>query len=120
MFNVNHFIVSQVNPHVVPFILDESITVTGSFLNHLFIIIRYLSRQIKQTFLNLSKLGVLPFLPNILSDLLAQKYIGQITLIPETTISDYLSVLNNPDHDHFVKCIRATELSTWTSMNLLL
>ncbi len=40
LFNVNHFIVSQVNPHIIPIMLDESSLPGFTSVGFLFKIIR--------------------------------------------------------------------------------
>jgi TAG lipase/steryl ester hydrolase/phospholipase A2/LPA acyltransferase len=79
LFNINHFIVSQVNPHVVPFISSASSTHTlqQSFLTApLAKLIDYLCSQLKSTALNFLHLNMMPIHPSV-KYVLDQKYLGQ-------------------------------------------
>ena len=58
LFNVNHFIVSQTNPHVLPFLIGEkaaSDTKSGFISALVPRIITYLSKEIKDLVLNVSQ-----------------------------------------------------------------
>jgi TAG lipase/steryl ester hydrolase/phospholipase A2/LPA acyltransferase len=46
LFNVNHFIVSQVNPHVIPFVVSDS-NEAFSPISPTLKIIKFLNRQVK-------------------------------------------------------------------------
>ena len=114
LFNVNHCIVSQVNPHVIPYVLPDSLIQTGSFFEPIFKLLRYLGREFKQKMINLYDLGI-P-LPDIWCDLMLQKYMGDITLVPAPAFLEYFQLFSNMPHTYFVKCARSSELACWPKL----
>lgn len=136
-FNVNHFIVSQVNPHVVPFIMPttqkypgadmEQLTSDGSFgaayglpatLSPLSRLINYLGGELKNLLINLAELGLLP-LHISMKYILEQTYTGDITIVPSVKMSDYLSLLHNPSFEQLQNCIDVSERSTWELLAMI-
>ena len=115
LFNINHFIVSQVNPHCVPFISSDSSTHTlqQSFLTApLSKLIDYLCSQLKSTALNFLHLNMIPVHPSV-KYILDQKYLGDITLVPDVKPSDYTQLLVNPTAERLKTCVTQSERSTW-------
>ena len=115
LFNINHFIVSQVNPHVIPFISSESSTHTfqQSFLSApVTKLIDYLSSQLKSTALNFLHLNMMPIHPSV-KYILDQKYLGDVTIVPNVKPLDYTQLLVNPTSDRLRDCVHVSEQSTW-------
>jgi len=131
MFNINHFIVSQVNPHVVPFLprddhLSPKQTISDS---------RQQQRQAPdkmdwlQTFTTLAKdeavhrlqflteLGVFPNLCTKLRSVLSQKYSGDITILPEIGLQDLPRILKNPTPDFMLRNCHNGEKATWPKLS---
>jgi TAG lipase/lysophosphatidylethanolamine acyltransferase len=77
LFNVNHFIVSQANPYIAPFIANEQF---GS--NMLIKCGHLLSSEIRHRINQLGHIGLLPF-----RDLIDEKVSGNITIVPYLTFS---------------------------------
>jgi TAG lipase/steryl ester hydrolase/phospholipase A2/LPA acyltransferase len=81
LFNVNHFIVSQVNPYVLPFI-DP--TADPDHLGVFRKMKRFIKSETRHRLLQAAELGLFPrtralsFLPG----LIGQKYEGDITIVP--------------------------------------
>ena len=115
LFNVNHFIVSQVNPHVIPFVISDTNEFFFSPVNACLKVLRFLGRQVKSTFLGLAELG-LPF-PSLLRDLIMQKYMGDITLMPTPTWDDFGKLLENPTQETLTHHIRKSERTTWEKLS---
>jgi len=121
-FNVNHFIVSQVNPHVLPFIHSDSHhqLVKGTFYQRLkFLIISEMTHRITQ----LMELGIFPsFLHRVFywsRMIISQKYQGDITIVPPVTANDYIGIMTNPDHSELIQKIKKAERATWEKLSII-
>ena len=117
LFNVNHFIVSQVNPHVLPFLtpLTSSPTFFFPVVPRL---IDFLSTSIKSTLLSLLSAIPLP-VQSPIRFLLDQTYIGDVTITPPITARDYSLLLKNPDPARLSSCLRASEHATWKLLSMI-
>lgn len=128
MFNVNHFIVSQVNPHVVPFLAkDDHLSPEAKF--------RRSQQQVTNepdwltTFTSLAKdealhrlqfmaeMGILPNLMTKFQSVLSQKYSGDITILPEMGINELSRLLVNPSADFMLRSCLAGERATWPKLS---
>lgn len=125
MFNVNHFIVSQVNPHVVPFLEKEPIEPT-----------HYESSESrngyegwKSTFVSLA-MGEALHRMNVLAEMgifttsltkaksvLSQKYAGDITIFPEVPLVDLQKLIKNPTPEFMIEAGLRGERATWPRMS---
>jgi TAG lipase/steryl ester hydrolase/phospholipase A2/LPA acyltransferase len=129
MFNVNHFIVSQVNPHVVPFLSKDDHLTPGSDPK---------SRQKMETRENMewvytltalakdealhrlhfmAELGIMPNLATKFRSILSQKYSGDINILPEMSMHDLPSLLSNPTVDFILRISLAGERATWPKLS---
>lgn len=91
LFNINQFIVSQVNPHML--LLLDSTTNRGGFLSKL----KYLMRtELRHRVLQLSTLGMLPRALGFLTSAFAQPFEGDITIMPRVHWSHFGLLLSNP------------------------
>jgi TAG lipase/steryl ester hydrolase/phospholipase A2/LPA acyltransferase len=124
MFNVNHFIVSQVNPHVVPFLVkdDEQIgedtRKEGESSPRL---IHTLTQLAKDEALHrmhmLAELGIFPNLVTKARSVLSQKYSGDITILPAIEYKHFPRMLKNPTSDFMVQSCLAGERATWPKLS---
>jgi TAG lipase/steryl ester hydrolase/phospholipase A2/LPA acyltransferase len=125
MFNVNNFIVSQVNPHVVPFLLKEEEFLTSEAQDaHAPSRLRWL-----QTWTDLAKdealfrmqeLVELGFFPTTLTkcaSVMSQKYSGDINIYPEISYSDFPYMLTNPTSEFMLQAALCGERATWPKMS---
>jgi TAG lipase/steryl ester hydrolase/phospholipase A2/LPA acyltransferase len=130
LFNINHFIVSQVNPHIVPFLdKDDQLypAATPGKLRQ--------ARQ-KQNRTNwvssaaalaldeglhrmqaLADMGLLPNLLTKLRSILMQEYLGDITIFPAISIRDAHLVLSNPTSDFMMRNCLLGERATWPKLS---
>ena len=122
LFNINHFIVSQVNPHVLPFLrpitgatLSSTASLPFSFLSRL---IDFLSASIKTTLLNLLAAVPLPFQSPI-RFMLDQTYVGDITITPHLSPHDYALLLKNPTTERLNRCLHQSEQATWRLLAMI-
>jgi NTE family protein len=89
LHNVNHFVVSQTNPHVIPFIHAPQEGKIGVPME-----------------------GVRRQLDNA-SSILEQDYRGNITILPKVTVWRYAHVTANPKLDAVKRFIQEGERATW-------
>ncbi|KAL4885581.1 acyl transferase/acyl hydrolase/lysophospholipase [Aspergillus karnatakaensis] len=121
MFNVNHFIVSQVNPHIVPFLPKDdepkSVAVPTSTASRLFHTVSHLAKdEIMHRMAVLTELGVFPnsFTKSI--SIMNQKYSGDINIYPEILYAHFPRLLKNPTTDFMLKACLCGERATWPKL----
>lgn len=127
MFNVNHFIVSQVNPHVVPFLAKDgylppdSKAAKSSPSNDEADWINMFTSLAKDEALHrlqfMAEMGILPNLMTKLQSILSQKYSGDITIIPEVGMHDLPRLLANPTADFMLRSCISGERATWPKLS---
>jgi TAG lipase/steryl ester hydrolase/phospholipase A2/LPA acyltransferase len=119
MLDVNHFIVSQVNPHVVPFIrkgqtATEVHPSQRSWADALTEIARtevvYRLRQLSEF-----PVPIIKKLTHIGSSILEQTYTGDITILPETSFG--FAILSNPTPQFMVDAMEKGEKATWPELD---
>ncbi|KAG2523691.1 hypothetical protein JM16_005262 [Phytophthora kernoviae] len=118
LFNVNHFIVSQVNIHykVVSGHSAFGSGQTGSLMS-------FLKKQMKAYIKNIAEFGlnttVLKFLDIGLIPLITQKYEGDITICPTDKIPAVKllrTVLSNPTRETYPEVLLAGEQACWPAI----
>jgi TAG lipase/steryl ester hydrolase/phospholipase A2/LPA acyltransferase len=125
MFNVNHFIVSQVNPHVVPFLAKDDQPSPGKIPQQPSATrrewIEELTAMAKEESLHrMHFLAELGFLPNLLTKLLSvlsQTYSGDITILPEIALHDLPLILKNPTPEFMLRNCLMGERATWPKLS---
>ncbi|KFA55704.1 hypothetical protein S40293_05264 [Stachybotrys chartarum IBT 40293] len=126
MFNVNHFIVSQVNPHVVPF-LDKNDHLSPELPVHPQIeqpeeldwgyTLTMLAKEEAMHRLHfMAEIGFFPNLATKFRSILSQKYSGDITILPQTNVQDLPRVLTNPTPEFMQRSCLAGERATWPKL----
>jgi hypothetical protein len=130
MFCVNFTVVSQVNPHIIPFFFDNKGSVgrppayrygrgwRGGF------IASWLEHSIKLDLRKwLSILRDLDLVPLIMSqnwsNVWLQTFHGSVTIIPKPAISDYFNILTDPTKERMERYIRLGALRTWPKMHMI-
>lgn len=130
LFNVNHFIVSQVNPHVVPFLprddlLHPAMTPgrprqrkpserRGSWM---YTVTSLAKEEGLHRMQFLAELGFFPHLLTKLRCVLSQKYSGDITIIPEIPLEDAPLILKNPTPEFMMRNCLQGERATWPKLS---
>ncbi|KAK3305403.1 acyl transferase/acyl hydrolase/lysophospholipase [Chaetomium strumarium] len=125
MFNVNHFIVSQVNPHVVPFLAKDDQPSPGKIHQEPSVTRRgwigELTAMAKEESLHrMQFLAEMGFLPNLLTKLLSvlsQAYSGDITILPEIALHDLPLILKNPTPEFMLRNCLMGERATWPKLS---
>jgi len=125
LFNVNFFIVSQVNPHAI-LATGEGL---GSVNSPMFKIAHFFRREIKQYLLSITELAlgtagrrVSPWLRPVGFSpvgLLVQEYTGDITIFNGRGIQEMPYLLTNGTTDMLRRYTEASERSTWLKLPLI-
>lgn len=130
MFNVNHFIVSQVNPHVVPFLAkddhlkpdegrarSDDLNAPDKHADWVYMVTSLAKEEALHRMHFLAELGIFPNLVTKLRSILSQKYSGDVNILPEVTIQDLPRILSNPTSDFMLRCCLAGERATWPKIS---
>ena len=97
LFNVNTFIVSQVNPHVCPFVSVDTGQVLDTKLQKRFLrtMKELTGNTIKYVMRQLETLGLLPSYVRGIVQIILQSYKGHVTIVPSPSFKDYHNLLVN-------------------------
>ncbi|KAL8851150.1 MAG: hypothetical protein Q9221_003953 [Calogaya cf. arnoldii] len=127
MFNVNHFIVSQVNPHVVPFLLKEedaitqqaqqSATSTPSGPSWLHSATHLAKDEALHRMRTMAEIGIFPNALTKAISVLSQKYSGDITIFPQISYNDFPRMLSNPTPELMANAMLCGERATWPKLS---
>ncbi|KAH6847099.1 acyl transferase/acyl hydrolase/lysophospholipase [Chaetomium sp. MPI-CAGE-AT-0009] len=126
MFNVNHFIVSQVNPHVVPFLPKDEHVVPGQLAQSraapdrgqwIYNLTSFAKEEGLHRMHFLTEMGVFPNLLTKLLSVVSQKYSGDINILPEIPLSDLPLMLKNPTSDFMLRNCLTGERATWPKLS---
>lgn len=128
MFNVNHFIVSQVNPHVVPFLSkDDHLSPDASErpkasshpdeMDWVYTLTTLAKEEAMHRLQFLAEMGIFPNLATKFRSILSQRYSGDITILPEMALHDLPRLLANPTSDFMLRSCLAGERATWPKLS---
>lgn len=123
MFNVNHFIVSQVNPHVVPFLPKEdgpsntSEHLSAYMPNWVNTMTHLAKDEVLHRMTVLSELGVFPTSMTKFASIMNQKYSGDINIYPELISSNFPRILENPTTEFMLEACISGERATWPRLS---
>jgi TAG lipase/lysophosphatidylethanolamine acyltransferase len=123
LFNVNHFIVSQARPYLVPFLRSDMpgpsplYTRRGrtSLIGGL---LRLMTMEIHH---RLSQLDSLSILPNSIRRFLVDEHIpaASVTLVPEISAGDFVRLLETPTRESLDYWILRGEKSVWPAVGAI-
>ncbi|QIW97811.1 hypothetical protein AMS68_003329 [Peltaster fructicola] len=124
LFDVNHFIVSQVNPHIIPFISKDDEVLSGgrgdmqdeapAFKDVIFSMAKEeLLFRLKMS----AEFGLFPTASTRLRALISQTYQGDINIVPQVARAHYLRILSNPTPEFMIEACEAGEKATWPKIN---
>jgi TAG lipase/steryl ester hydrolase/phospholipase A2/LPA acyltransferase len=107
LFNVNTFIVSQVNPHVVPFLsVDGGGILESRTRKRLSMTVKaVIGNEVKHFITQMTTLGLIPLEVRRTLNLVTQQYKGHVTIVPQPKISAYKNILINPNHAEYKEAI---------------
>ncbi|KAL2794265.1 acyl transferase/acyl hydrolase/lysophospholipase [Aspergillus keveii] len=122
LFNVNHFIISQARPYIIPFLrselnfLDRRPT-TGRW-NMTRALTRLVALEIGHRF---RQLNYLSLLPSTIARLLIEETVpgSQLTLVPDLKLGDFLKLFQNPDQASLAHWILQGERGVWPAVSAL-
>ncbi|KAK7544469.1 acyl transferase/acyl hydrolase/lysophospholipase [Phyllosticta citribraziliensis] len=127
MFNVNHFIVSQVNPHVVPFLEKEeganpaeTLSATSAFAsgpNWLHSLANLAKGEAQYRLHALAEMGFMPNYCTKARSILSQRYSGDITIFPAISYSQFPKILSNPSPEFMQQALICGERATWPKLS---
>ncbi|CAN0907928.1 Triacylglycerol lipase SDP1 [Linum grandiflorum] len=115
LFNVNHFIVSQANPHIAPLLRMKEIVRAygGNFaakLAHL------TEMEVKHRCNQVLGLG---FRLGGLAKLFAQDWEGDVTVVMPATLAQYSKIIQNPTHVELQKAVNQGRRGTWEKLSAI-
>ncbi|EEP77873.1 conserved hypothetical protein [Uncinocarpus reesii 1704] len=124
MFNVNHFIVSQVNPHVMPFVPPEEALLFAELSKRrqrsedssLDFAKELVKEEITSKARMLAEAGILPNALRKFASVMSQEYYGDINIFPEITYEVFPSMLRNPTPDFMLRACLSGERATWPKL----
>jgi NTE family protein len=121
LHNVNHFIVSQTNPHVIPFVrgsLEEQ-GLAGNLRDFGYSLVRGSA----QYAIGVGRIGVplrkVRHTLDYASSILDQDYRGNIMIVPKLTVWRYANVTANPKMESVQRFIREGERATWKRIEMV-
>ncbi|KAK6460157.1 acyl transferase/acyl hydrolase/lysophospholipase [Scheffersomyces coipomensis] len=128
MFNVDHIIAVQVNPHVVPILKVAVSSVGGGELEN------ELANKIKNALNNsydfltcevihylqvLNEVDVCKNLSNRLISILSQNYSGDVTILPDYKPMDFLNLFEDPSPEFIVDFILRGARASWPKITVI-
>ncbi|KAJ3261736.1 hypothetical protein HK103_004687 [Boothiomyces macroporosus] len=113
LFNVNHFILSQAQPYIAPF-LRKGPRITGR--NFFQKILAFISSEIRFRMTQLARIGLIPKSVGSLFDL---KIVGHVTIAPALSSLDFYTIFGNPTYESLSYWIKKGEKSTWPFLEMI-
>ncbi|KAH7018383.1 acyl transferase/acyl hydrolase/lysophospholipase [Microdochium trichocladiopsis] len=124
MFNVNHFIVSQVNPHVAPFLAREDAHGHGDGKSPqqpdstgdsdwLYSVTALAKGEALHRMQLMGEMGIFTNFVSKLQAMLSQKYSGDINIFPAVGVFDLPRILKNPTPSFMERMGLLGERGTW-------
>jgi TAG lipase / steryl ester hydrolase / phospholipase A2 / LPA acyltransferase len=122
LHNVNHFIVSQTNPHVIPFMTKKGEDERG-LLHSARTFAFSTGRNLAKGVIDLAK-GVMPHggahrQLDVASSILAQEYRGNVTIFPHRSLWRFARIAANPNLRDVERFILEGERATWARMSMV-
>lgn len=116
VFNSNHCIASQVNPYIVPILrfMESDSSRLGRFLKKF---ISLLNSEISFRLKQIKSLGILPVLCDGFEGLLNQSYRGDITILPNQTWKQILSIFSHISRREYKEMIIYGERACWPKIH---
>ncbi|KAL4877207.1 hypothetical protein BJY04DRAFT_198774 [Aspergillus karnatakaensis] len=122
LFNVNHFIISQARPYIIPFLrselnfLDRRPT-TGRW-NITRALARLVALEIGHRLRQLNYIGLLP--PQLARLLIEESVPGSnLTLVPDLRLRDFPKLFQSPDQASLAHWVRKGERGVWPAISAL-
>ncbi|MGB0645617.1 MAG: DUF3336 domain-containing protein [Bradymonadia bacterium] len=118
--NVNHFIVSQTNPHVLPIVRAKS----GEGVRSKLVSAGAKFAQVQSGYMLELIKGITPSdwaktMLDRTKKFIAQDYEGDINIHPSFRLDLYQLMMKNPTHDQLASFIKEGEIATWPQLALV-
>ena len=120
VYGANHFIVSQANPHVFPFVKD-----TDGSKKTVFSTLGAAARETTREWMNagaallerpLSLSPATSRVINVALGVINQDYVGDVNILPDKLVYNPLRLLGHRSVDEIVKLIESGEKATWPKL----
>jgi TAG lipase/steryl ester hydrolase/phospholipase A2/LPA acyltransferase len=125
MFNVNHTIACQVNPHIAPLVKlsadcnDVNKTSKWNIKKLFYTFSSILSLELSHYCELLNELGIMSNLATKIRQLIIQSYKGDITILPELKLGEQSKTLVNPTPTFIWKCVLKGARATWPKISMI-
>ena len=120
LHNVNHFIVSQTNPHVVPFLSGSSQQGVTSFAMGVAVgAMRTQGMQAMQVARTVAGLTPLKGAMDLVMSLAQQEYRGDIDIHPRFEPLQYRKIFRNPTPEDLAHFVLEGERATWPKLAMI-
>nr|POF02538.1 lipase 4 [Quercus suber] len=127
MLNVNHFVVSQTNAHIVPLCMKEEDDAEPNAAkpSSMFAMASRIAatcvtnahRELCHRLDVLAEMGLRSQVSDMVRGALSQKYTGDITILPDIEVSELSKILKNPTEDFMLHAKAAGERATWPKLS---
>lgn len=121
LHNVNHYIVSQTNPHVLPFLgskhPSERSGVVGGVREYAFSTMLGQARGLVNLARAVTPVPGVQRRLEVVSSILDQEYRGDVTIVPQQSLWRYMKVTANPRIEDVKRFILEGERATWGRMS---
>lgn len=115
LFNVNHFIVSQANPHIAPLLrMKEFVRAHGG--NFAAKLAHLAEMEVKHRCNQVLELG---FPLGGVAKLFAQDWEGDVTVVMPATLGQYLKIIQNPSYVELQKAANQGRRCTWEKLSAI-
>lgn len=114
LFNINTYIVSQVNPHASLFVTSDGQLSSQSRLrrNITKLARNLLGNEIRHLINQMYTLGIIPSYIKGIVDLVMQSYRGHVTISPNPSLRDYRKLIDDVDSEGFDQHMQNTYIQT--------
>lgn len=123
LYDVNFTLVSQTNPHVVPFLnrrgRDEKISLANLPLHLLKSEIQFHGQGIFDYLRKRVRPEILRQMAGQMHTIMGQRYSGDVTISPSYRLRDYRRMLANPDPVWVREMILQGERATWPKISMI-
>jgi len=122
LHNVNHFIVSQTNPHVLPFVSKRepgSKGLANSARDYATSTVRQQAKSIINFVRASIPLGDFNKPLDTAASILDQDYRGNINIFPEVSLWRYANIAKNPDMEAVQRFILEGERAAWPRIEMI-
>ncbi len=123
LYDVNFTIVSQTNPHVVPFLnrhgRDEKVSLASLPVHLLKSEIQFHGQGIFDYLRKRVQPEILRQLSGQMHTIMGQRYSGDVTISPSYRLTDYRRMLANPDPAWVREMILQGERATWPKISMI-